>query len=153
MMSLFEAEFINADGANLVQGDFAIEKLQPFFMNVFDQVPADSEIFGDRADRAEPEHVEHCQGKGSNKAVGSYHKWKCRPPERRALPALQTVQNEFQHAFLASYGTHVKPPALLAFEAHIPAAALRAPDPLIVHLSAEDDPVGHKMGCPVVNTL
>jgi hypothetical protein len=33
------------------------------------------------------------------------------------------------------------------------AAALRAPDPLIVHLGAEDDPVGHKMGRSVLNTF
>jgi hypothetical protein len=63
------------------------------------------------------------------------------------------VENELQHALLAPYGTHVEPPALLTFEARIPAAALRAPDPLIVHLGAENDPVGQKMGRSVVNTF
>jgi len=152
-MALFEAEFIDADGAHLVEGNFAIEKLQPFLMDVLDQVPANSEVFGDRPDRAEPEHVEHSQGKGSNKAVGSYHKWKCRPPQYRALPALQTVQNKLQHALLASYGTHIEPPAFLTFEAQIPAATLLTPDPLMVHLGAEDDPVGHEVRGSVLNTL
>src|SRR5208282_4552588 len=91
VMALFEAEFIDAYGAHLVEGNFAIEKLQPFLMNVLDHIPAHSQKFGDRADRAEPEHVEHCQSKGSNKAVASYHKGKCRPPQRRARPAFQTV--------------------------------------------------------------
>lgn len=42
---------------------------------------------------------------------------------------------------------------LLTFEARIPAAALRAPNPLIVNLGAADDPVGHKMSRFVVNTF
>src|SRR5208337_1106332 len=60
---------------------------------------------------------------------------------------------KLQHALLASYGTHVEPPALLTFEAQIPAATLRAPDPLMVHLGAEDDPVGHEVRGSVLNTL
>jgi len=152
-MALFEAEFIDADGAHLVEGNFAIEKLQPFLMNVFDQIPANPEIFGYRAARTEPEHVEHCQSKRSNKAVSSYHKGKCRPPQRRARPAFQTVDNELQHALLASYGTHIEPPAFLTFEAQIPATTLLTPDPLMVHLGAEDDPVGHEVRGSVLNTL
>src|SRR5208337_4965559 len=151
-MALFEAELIDADGLHLTEGDFAIKKLQFLLMDVFDQVPTYSKILGDRPDCAEPKHFEHCQSKGSNIAVSPYHKGKPRPPERRAPPALQTVENQLQHALLAPYGTHEEPPALLTFEARIPAAALRAPDPLIVHLCAENDPVGHKMSRFVLNT-
>ena len=104
-------------------------------------------------DRAEPKHLDHCQSKGSNIAVSPYHKRKRRPPERRATPALQTVENQLQHAFLAPYGTHEEPPSLLSLENCSSAAALRAPDPLIVHLGAYDDPVGDEMGRFVLNTL
>jgi hypothetical protein len=63
------------------------------------------------------------------------------------------VENQLQDALLAPYGTHEEPPAFLTFEACIPAAALRAPDPLIVHFGAEDDPVGNKVGSFVLDTL
>jgi SAM-dependent methyltransferase len=42
---------------------------------------------------------------------------------------------------------------LLTFEAQIPAATLLTPDPLMVHLGAEDDPVGHEVRGSVLNTL
>jgi hypothetical protein len=122
-------------------------------MDVFDKIPPNSQIFGDRPDRAEPKHFEHCQSKGSNITVSPNHKGKRRPPKRRAPPALQTMENQLQQALLVPYGTHEEPPALLTFEARIPAAALRVPDLLIVHLGAENDPVGHKMGRSVLNTL
>jgi hypothetical protein len=146
LMAIFEAELIDPGGHHVKKGDFAIQKLQPFLMDVFDKIPPNSQILGDRPDRAEPKHFEHCQSKGSNIAVSPYHKGKRRLLERRAAPALQTVENQLQHARLAPYGTHEEPPAFLTFEARIPAAALRAPDPLIVHRGTENDPIGHKMG-------
>ncbi len=146
LMAIFEAELIDPDGLHLMKGDFAIQKLQPFLMDVFDKIPPNSQILGDRPDRAEPKHFEHCQSKGSNIAVSPYHKGKRRLLERRAAPALQTGENQLQHALLAPYGTHEEPPAFLTFEARIPAAALRSPDPLIVHRGTENDPIGHKMG-------
>ena len=152
-MALLEAEFINPDGRDLVKGDFAIEAFQPFLVDVFDQVPAHPEIFGNRLDRAEPEHVEHCESKGSNKAVGPHHEGEPRPPERRTSPALQTVESEIQYAFFAADGAHVKTSSLPALETGIPAAAPGASDPLIIDLGAEDDPVGQEMGRSVFNPL
>jgi hypothetical protein len=90
--------------------DFAIKELQPFLVDVLDQVPADSKKFGDRPYRGKPEHVENCQGKRSNEAMGSRHKGEARPPQSRARPALQTMESEIENAFLPSDGTHVKPP-------------------------------------------
>jgi hypothetical protein len=152
-MALFEAEFIDAYHFDSFKRDFAIEELQPFLMDVFDQVPAHSKILGDRPDRAEPKHVEHCQGKGSNKAVGSRHERKSRPPQRRAHSALQTVESKIEDAFLPSDRTHVKPPVFAPLEAGVPATAPRASDPLIVHLGTENNGVGKVMSRLVLNTL
>jgi hypothetical protein len=152
-MALFEAELIDADGPHLIEGDFAIKKLQFLLMDVFDQVPTYSKILGNRSDRAKPKHVEHCKRKGANKAMCPVHKGKSRPPERRAHSALQPMDNELQNAPLASDGTHIKPPALLTLKARVPTAAQRTPYPLIVHLGAEDYPVSHEMGRFVLNTL
>ncbi len=136
LMALFEAEPIDADGLHLVARHFAIVELQPFFMDVFDKVPARSQIFGGRPDHAEPKRVEHCQRRGSNIAVSLYRKGKRRPQERRASPVLKTVNNELKHARLASDRTHPEP-ALPALGTCRLAAALRASNPLIVDLGAE----------------
>jgi hypothetical protein len=48
LMTIFEAELIDPDGLHLMKGDFAIQKLQPLLMNVFDKIPPNSQIFGDR---------------------------------------------------------------------------------------------------------
>lgn len=76
-----------------------------------------------------------------------YQKGKRRPPEHRAFPTLQTVDNVVQDALLPSARTREEPPTLPALETCLLAAALRAANPLTVDLGAEDDHVSHKMKC------
>src|SRR5208283_2412586 len=92
MMALFQAELVNADDLHFVERDFAIKELQPFLVDVLDQVPAYSKEFGDRPDRPEFKQVEHSKRKRPNKAVSPDHKWKRWPPESRTLTALHTVK-------------------------------------------------------------
>jgi hypothetical protein len=153
MVAFPEAELIYANAFHLVKGDFAIEKLQPFLVDVLDQVPANPKKFGNRADRGEPEHIEHRQGERSHIAMASGHKGKSRPPQSRAIPTLQTVEHNFQHALLSSDWTHEKEPSPLPLENRFAAAANRAFNPLAVHLDAEHDPVSDKMGSFVLNTF
>lgn len=122
-------------------------------MDVFDQVPSDSKIFGDGLNHGKPEHIEHRQGERSNEATGSGHEGQTRPPQRGALPALQTVEIDLQQTLLSSDRTHMKIPAFLTFKAHVPNSALGTSDPLVVHLDAEHNPVGYKMSCFILNTF
>lgn len=137
MMAFLEAELIDADALHLMKRDFAIEKLQPFLVDVFDQVPANPEEIGNRTDRCEPQHIEHREGKGSHIAM-----WKSRPPQSQTRSALQTMEDEFEHALLASDRAHGEEPSPFPFETGFAASANRAFDPLMVHLGAENDPVG-----------
>src|SRR3974390_2109121 len=101
MIALLEAEFVNADELHLVKRHFPVKKLQSFFVDVFDQVPAYSKVFGDRANRPEFEQVQDSKRKRSNKAVCPHHEWKCRPPKSRTFTALHAVKDKIEQTLLA----------------------------------------------------
>ena len=122
-------------------------------MYVFDQVPTDSKVFGDRPDRAELEHIEHRQGKRANKTVGPDHKRQRRPPHLRTFTALHAVDKESQQTFLASDRTHLEPPPLLSFENSPFAPTTGTVEDLLSHFDSENNCVCEKIGRFVFNTL
>ena len=73
-MALSQTELVYAKIADFAQVDGPVFRGEPGFVNLFDQVPAHTEILGHSSDRAELQQIENGQGKRPRVASVSFDK-------------------------------------------------------------------------------
>ncbi len=124
LMAFLEAELVDADVPDLSERDLAVDHRQLVFVDLFDHVPADSEIGGHSPNGAELEQIQHGECKRPNITVLSIRKGNLRPPGVAAPAAFEPAHEQIQKTPLSSHGAHSKQSPFVAFESRFLPAAM-----------------------------
>jgi hypothetical protein len=152
-MAFSDTEFIDSNVFDFVQWDRSIEHRKPFFVDFFDQIPSDAQILGNGANSAKLKKIKDSQGKGPDIAVLAIHKWKCRPPDIAAVPALESVEEKVEEAPFSADGTHSQKFPFVPFKGGLPSSAAWTFYVLIRHPGADHNAVFKIAGCFVLDTF
>jgi len=135
-----DAEFVDTDIGDLVEGDPPIESHQLHPVDLFDEIPADIEISCHRLDGPETEQIQDGQGKGPNKPVFPIRKGHFRPSNLPTTLTLDTMDIQCQLAVLSAYHSQDQVAGLVPLENHIPTPTLRTPVKVVFEPGPEDNP-------------
>jgi hypothetical protein len=153
LMPFSDAELVNSDVSDLAKGNFPVEYAQLRFMDLFDHVPAHSQVACDPANGAEVKKIENAKGEGAYIAMLAGYEWKLRPPELVTVHTLVPVEIKNQKALFAADGTHEEPSSLLPLEGGLAATTSGASNEIVGHLCPENHGVRAVVGRFVANTL
>ena len=135
-----------------MQRNGSVEQREPFFMDLFYQVPSDAKVFRNGANCAKLQKIQNSKGKGSDVAVFPVHKWQRWPPEMTAALALEPVQQKVEEASFPSHMPHPEKSVFLAFEGGLSVAAFRAFHVLVRHCATDENAIPKVAGCFIVDT-
>jgi hypothetical protein len=153
LMAFPDAELVNADVADFVEGNGPIEKAQFGFMDVFDQVPAHAKVVCDPADGPEAEKIQNREGKGTDISMFPHHEWQAWPPQSGTIGTSQAMKVKDQNTFLAPDGAHEKPSGLLALHGGFAATAFGTLDQSVGHLGSQNHRIGIVVSRFIADTL
>jgi hypothetical protein len=152
-MAFPDTELVNADVADLVKGDGPIENAQFGFMDLLDQVPANSKVVCNPANSPESEEIQNGEGKGADISVFSHHERQPWPPKSGTIDTSQAMKVKNEYAFFATNGAHEEPPGLLALHGGFAATALGALDQSVGHLATKNQCIRPVMCGHILDTL
>jgi len=153
LAALSQAELIDSNIFDFVNGNGSVEGTEPLFVDLFDKIPAHCEIFRDRTDGAKLQKIQNGESKRPHIPMFAIHERQSGPPNISTAQTFEPVAQKIQKTLLPSNGTHPQKSSFLPFESGFSVSAFWAPHILISHSGIDVDAIPKEVARFIVDTL